>query len=96
MYDFEWRPAKSAANLRKHGIDFKIAATVFEDPLASTVPDEDHSESGDRWVTLGHSRHGQLLVVCYTMRQTNDHMTARIISARRATPNERRHYESDR
>ena len=94
MYDFQWHPAKSASNLHKHGIDFSLAATVFEDPLASTVPDEDHSESEDRWVTVGRPRRGQLLVVCYTLRQTNDHTTVRIISAREATPKERRQYES--
>lgn len=96
MYDFEWHPAKAASNLRKHEIDFNLAATVFADPLASTVRDGDHTESEDRWVTVGESRRGQLLVVCYTLRQTDDGTTVRIISARRATRNERQQYESGR
>ena len=96
MYDFEWHPGKAASNLRKHGIDFSLAATVFEDPLASTVPDEGHSESEDRWITMGANRQGQLLVVVHTARQAGERTTIRIISARRATPNERRQYESDK
>lgn len=94
MYDFDWHPAKAASNLRKHGIDFNLAATVFEDPLASSVPDDDHSEFEDRLVTVGQSRSGQLLVVCHTLRETDDCTMVRIISARRAMPNERRDYES--
>ena len=52
LYDFEWDPAKAKANLRKHGVDFDRAAQVFRDPLALTIPDEEHSESEVRWVTL--------------------------------------------
>ena len=94
MLDFEWHPGKAASNLRKHGVDFSVAATVFMDRLASTVRDEDHSESEERWVTMGETPQGQLLVVCHTSSQVGDRTAIRIISARPATRNERRQYES--
>ncbi len=53
LYEFEWDPAKASANLNKHGLDFEQAATVFLDPLAATIPDEEHSEKEVRWITLG-------------------------------------------
>ena len=94
MLDFKWHPGKAASNLRKHGVDFSVAATVFQDPLASTVRDETHSQSEERWVTVGETPQSQLLVVCSTSRQVGDRTTIRIISARPATRNERRQYES--
>ena len=84
---FKWDNQKAAANLRKHGVDFADAATVFADDLAITVPDEQSQE--DRFVTLGVDALGRLLVVVYTRRGEN----VRIISARRATRRERREYE---
>ncbi len=84
---FEWDSQKAAAKLRKHGVDFADAATVFADDLAITVPDEQSQE--DRFVTLGVDALGRLLVVVYTWRGEN----VRIISARRATRRERREYE---
>lgn len=84
---FEWDGRKAAANLRKHGVDFADAATVFADDLAITVPDEKSQE--DRFVTLGVDALGRLLVVVYTWRGEN----VRVISARRATRRERREYE---
>lgn len=93
-YDFEWHSGKAASNLRKHGIDFRLAATVFQDPLELTIADGDHSESEDRWVTIGQTRQGQVLVVCHTFHQTGDRTTVRIISARPATRSERRQFES--
>lgn len=93
-YDFEWHPGKAASNLRKHGIDFNLATTIFQDPLASPVRDEDHDESEERWVTIGQSRQGRLLVVCHTLHETGDRTTMRIISARPATRSERRQFES--
>jgi len=60
LYEFEWDPVKAQANLSKHGLDFERAATVFRDPLAVTIPDEEHSETEARWITLGKDASGQL------------------------------------
>lgn len=86
---FEWDPEKSEANLKKHGISFHDAATIFGDPLALTFNDPDHSIGEHRLLTFGYSRMGQLLVVVHTERRA----TTRIISARRATRQERKIYE---
>jgi uncharacterized protein len=51
LYEFEWDPAKASANINKHGLDFERAATVFLDPLAVTIPDEEHSGNEVRWIT---------------------------------------------
>ncbi|MXY54828.1 MAG: BrnT family toxin [Gammaproteobacteria bacterium] len=94
MCDFDWDPAKSAKNLRKHGVDFKLAKTVFGDELLSSIPDGD-SEFEERWTTIGEAQDGQLLVVCYTKEETaGGYELIRVISARKPTPNERRNYES--
>jgi hypothetical protein len=84
---FEWDFDKAQANLRKHGVDFADAATVFDDPLAVTLPDAGEEES--RFVTIGSDAEGHLLVVVYAWRGD----AIRIISAREATPMERRQYE---
>ena len=86
---FEWDPRKARRNLRKHGIDFNEASTVFADTLSITIPDPDHSEDEERWVTMGLSNRQRLLVVVYT--EEGD--TIRIISARMADRLERRKYE---
>jgi uncharacterized DUF497 family protein len=86
---FEWDPVKAAANLNRHRVSFHAAATVLEDPLSTTFPDEAHSEEEARFLTIGASTRGQVLVVAHTER--ND--TVRIISARRATRRERKFYE---
>ena len=92
---FEWDPAKAARNLRKHGIDFDMAATVFEDSLSTSIRDEDHGGFEERWITMGQAWNGQLLVVFHTDDQTHDgRISVRIISARQATRNERRQYEA--
>jgi uncharacterized DUF497 family protein len=87
--EFEWDSRKDAANRRKHGIGFREAATVFGDPLATTFPDTDHSISEHRFLTIGASLSGRLLVVAHT--DIED--TIRIISARPVTRYERRFYE---
>jgi len=89
--EFEWDPEKAAANVRRRRVSFNEAATVLEDPLSTTFPDEAHSEGEMRFVTVGVSQRGRLLVVAHTER--ND--TIRIISARRATRRERAFYEQD-
>jgi len=85
--DFEWDEDKAASNIRKHGVDFADAVGVFDDPLAFAMPDDDPIE--DRFIGLGNDTLGRLLVVVYTIRGEK----IRIISARRATPSERRTYE---
>lgn len=94
QFRFEWDPQKASSNLAKHDVAFPQAASVFLDPLATTVPDDEHSEAERRWVTLGSSKTGQLLVVIHTFEETEQNFAAvRIISARRATPAEMRDYE---
>jgi uncharacterized DUF497 family protein len=87
---FEWDAAKAASNLLKHGVTFDEAATVIDDPLATTVPDPDHSVLEQRWLTTGLSKHGRILIVWHTDRGD----VGRVVGARLATANERRTYES--
>lgn len=86
---FEWDDAKAAANLDKHRVSFEEAASVFFDPLAYTFDDPDHSVGERRFLTFGLSHIGRLLVVVHSQRGRS----IRIISARRATRNERGIYE---
>ena len=86
---FEWDPRKAGENLRKHGVSFDEASSVFDDPLGITYPDPDHSEDERRWVTFGYSSSSWLLVVSHTERDD----TSRIINARRATRSEQQIYE---
>jgi uncharacterized DUF497 family protein len=86
---FEWDPEKAAANVKRRRISFNEAAGVLEDPLSTTFPDEAHSEEETRFLTIGASHRGRVLVVAHTER--ND--IIRIISARRATRREREFYE---
>ena len=88
---FTWDPAKAAANLKKHGVDFREAATVFDDPLSTTFPDDDHSISEHRFLTIGMSAPRRLLVVAHT----EEGQTIRIISARPVTRREREFYEEE-
>jgi len=87
---FERGPEKEVRNLRKHGVSFMEASTVFGDPLAATIPDSKHSELEVRFITMGMSSGGRLLVVSHT----DAGESVRIISARTATARERRRYES--
>ena len=86
-----WDPRKATINLRKHGVDFADAGTVLHDEQAITIPDEGSDEE-DRFVTLGMDALGRILVVVYTWREDRP----RLISARKATPPERRQYEAAR
>ncbi|MEK7367613.1 MAG: BrnT family toxin [candidate division NC10 bacterium] len=86
---FEWDTAKAAENLAKHGVSFEEAATVFRDTLSATGANPDHSVGEERFITFGVSTSGRLLVVAHTERGD----TIRIISARPATPGERKIYE---
>ena len=87
--EFAWDPAKAAANLKKHGVSFHKAATVFFDPLSTTFPDDAHSTTEQRFLTIGRSIEGDTLVVAH--REQED--SIRIISARPATRRERGFYE---
>ena len=85
----EWDPEKAASNYTKHGVDFHEAGTVLDDPLSTTFPDPDHSLDEQRYLTIGSSLSGRILVVAHTDRGE----AVRLISARQATPSERRFYE---
>jgi hypothetical protein len=87
---FEWDPAKAAANLRKHGVSFGEAQTVFSDERAAMLDDPDHSGAEDRFILLGLSASWRVLVVVHCYRAADD--VIRIISARRATRHERDTY----
>ncbi|MBD2741959.1 BrnT family toxin [Coleofasciculus sp. FACHB-1120] len=87
--EFEWNPDKAKLNLEKHSISFQEASTVFNDPLSLTFPDPDRSVGENRYIIIGISRFGQLLVVAHTDRGEK----VRVISARKATRQERRFYE---
>jgi hypothetical protein len=85
----EWDKNKAADNLTKHGVSFEEAASVFDDPLYVDFYDPDHSLEEHRYIIIGASRHGRLLMVSYTERGE----TVRIISSRELTANERKTYE---
>lgn len=87
---FEWDPRKAASNEAKHGVSFEEATTVFGDPLATTVPDPNHSIVENRLLTTGRSRQERVVICWHT--EADD--TIRIIGARIASPRERRIYES--
>lgn len=93
-FTFEWDSTKSDSNLRKHGVSFEEAKTVFTDEFGRLMNDPDHSEFGeDRFLLLGTSIHSRLLVVCHCVRQED---RIRIISARKAEKRERKIYEGFR
>ncbi|MFC1660987.1 BrnT family toxin [Gemmatimonadota bacterium] len=89
MLHFDWDPKKADSNLGKHGVTFAEAATAFGDPLSITIPDPEHSLGEARFILLGLSFQGRLVVVVHT--ETHD--SIRIISARLATRTERESYE---
>jgi hypothetical protein len=88
-YIFDWDAKKAKSNVRKHGVTFDEATTVFADPLSLLMPDPDHSFDEERYVVLGMSRSLELLIVAFAERPPR----TRLISARRATPSERELYE---
>lgn len=89
---FDWDAQKAATNVRKHGVSFDEAATVFADPEALDGPDLKHSEQEERSLRLGRSLTGRVLIVAYTIRGSGDDEKIRIISARRASRKERAAY----
>jgi len=86
---FEWDREKAKKNLKKHRISFEEAVTVFLDPFSITNPDPDHSSHEQRYIDIGRSDNGRVLVVVYTERSSS----IRIISCRKATQSERKFYE---
>ncbi len=88
-YEFEWDPAKERANRRKHGVSFDEATTVFADPYSINMPDPSHSVSEERFLVLGRAVTARLLIVAYAERGPR----TRLISARKASPAERRIYD---
>ena len=86
---FQWDETKELANLRKHGVSFDEAASVFENPLAAIFSDPDHSQDELREILVGHSQRGRVLVISYTEQGEE----IRIVSARVASASERREYE---
>ena len=87
--DYEWTEEKAAGNLEKHGVTFEEAASAFGDPLYIDFYDPDHSINEHRYLIIGHSVAGRLLIVSYTERD----QIVRLITAREVTPAERRAYE---
>lgn len=93
---FEWDINKEALNLKKHGVSFEQAAYVFADPYALSIYDKNHSANEDRWVLLGKTIKELLLVVVHTFKDDDGIEIVRIISARKATSNEKTAYEKRR
>lgn len=91
MLSFEWDTDKAESNRRKHGVTFEVGMMVFRDPLSLTTHDPDHSYDEDRYLTMGTSDRGRLLIISHTDRGER----TRIISVQRATRQERRIYEND-
>ena len=89
--EFEWDQNKVIKNIKKHGVSLYEAATVFGDSLSVTFPDPDHSTQENRFIIIGLSNIGRLLVVAHTYRKKR----VRIISARKATRHERKYYEEE-
>ncbi len=92
-YKFDWDPVKEAKNIREYKVTFRRAATVFRDPNQLTLYDEEHSQTEDRWITIGIDSNGVLRVVVHTYEQIIESLCEiRIISARKATTREARQY----
>lgn len=93
-YDFDWDPRKAKANARKHQISFERATSIFRDPHLLSIPDEEHSESEERWITIGSDENDILLVLVHTFEKIfSNTARIRIISARKATKKEMKNYE---
>ena len=93
-YDFEWDIKKARNNIRKHKVSFERAATIFRDPNLLSIPDEEHSDTEERWITMGLDETGVLFVISHTFSNVGRGVSRiRIISARKATRNETKQYE---
>ena len=92
-FEFEWDEAKAASNTRKHGVAFDMASTIFGDAKLLTLADLEHSESEDRWFSIGCAANGVLLSVVYLWNDRDGVARVRLISARKATQTEIRYYQ---
>ena len=88
--EFEWDDMKADSNLNKHGVSFEEGATIFNDPEIATIFDPDHSKDEERYISIGTSIQGNLLVIVHTEREDR----IRLISCRKATNTERKTYEN--
>lgn len=88
--EFEWDDVKAESNLKKHGVNFEEGATIFNDPEIATIFDPDHSKDEERYISIGMSIQGNLLVIIHTEREER----IRLISCRKATSAERKTYEN--
>ncbi len=94
QYNFEWDPRKASSTFLKHGVTFEESATIFKDPEMISTYDTQHSEFEDRWISIGLSETGKILIVCHTYKETDDlNSTIRIFSARKATKTESKQYK---
>lgn len=91
MIEFEWDSSKAKANLKKHGVSFEEARSVFYDEYARQFFDQEHAEAEDRFIMLGLSDRSRILLVCHCERSQGH--VIRLISARKATSRERKHYD---
>jgi uncharacterized DUF497 family protein len=89
--EFEWDDDKAVSNLKKHGVSFDEGATIFNDPMIATIADVDHSKKEERYISIGISVQGRLLVVVHTEREKR----IRLIGCRKATNVERKFYETN-
>ena len=89
--EFEWDGEKAQSNLKKHGVSFDEAATIFNDPRIATISDPDHSEDEEQYISIGMSVIMRLLSVIHTFRKER----IRLISARKVTKAEKKIYESN-
>lgn len=93
QYQFEWDEEKAAANVRKHGVSFELASSIFGDPRILTLADTAHSRSEERWFSIGLASNGIPLSAAYTWTEVGvDLIKIRLITARRATATEIRYY----
>jgi uncharacterized DUF497 family protein len=92
-YEFEWDDLKANTNLRKHGVSFDLARTVFNDERLVTVADLEHSNTEERWFSIGCASNGMLLTVVYVWLEDAVTTKIRLISARKATQTETRYYQ---
>ena len=95
QFDFEWDPIKAKSNLQKHKVSFERAAEIFSDPFMLSVYDNEHSETEERWITVGKDNNNVAIVAVHTFEQISDESSKiRIISARRATKKENEQYNT--
>ena len=93
-YDFEWDTRKAKSNFQKHEVSFERTTTIFRDPNLLSIPDDEHSDFEERWITIGLDENGILLVFSHTFQDLSATVCKiRIISARKATKSEEEQYE---